>query len=210
MSRSCDAGWSRLWNKSKVITPERIRSLSKANELGSERDRARIGDKPQFIGVKLPRAKKPLFRYLIEEESVPQVKHEVLAAADSLTEKPTQLFLQILEYETGGGYQIQLPVATLGAFFGVGKGESKDVKFRFPSINEDVNVQLTHFGNNTHRVRLLPLREVPRPAIVVFEQGSEAGTYDCRVIGATKYARTLRDQCTEQTREGSRRWGLQQ
>jgi HKD family nuclease len=208
--RACDAGWNRLWKRSEVITSEQIRALRNANALGAERARARVGDKPLFLGVNLPRAKKPLFRHLIEDEPVPKVRHEVLAAADSLSEKPARLFLQILEHETGGGHQIQLPVATLGAFFGVGKDESKDVKFRFPSIDEDVNVQLTHFENHTYRVRLLPLKEVPRPAIVVFEQGAEPGTYDCRVVSPAQYPRTLRDRCTEQTREGSRRWGLQQ
>ena len=31
----------------------------------------------------------------------------------------------------GGGHQIQLPVATLGAFFGVGKGKTREAMFRF-------------------------------------------------------------------------------
>src|ERR1035441_2679804 len=208
--RSCDAGWKRLWKRSQDVTPEQIRALRNANALGAEHAKARGSGKSQFLDVRLPRAKKPLFRHLIEDEPARQVRHEVLAAADSLTEKPARLFLQILEHETGGGHQIQLPVATLGAFFGVGKDESKDVVFRFPSLSEEVAVKLTHFENHTYRVRLRPLKEIPRPAIVVFERGAEAGTYDCKVVTAAQYQRTLRLRCSEQTREDSRRWGLQQ
>jgi len=210
ISRSCDAGWKSLWKRSKDVTPEQIRALRNANALGAERQKTTDGSKPQFLAVQLPRAKKPLFRHLIEDEPARQVRHELLAAADSLTEKPARLFLQILEHETGGGHQIQLPVASLGAFFGVGKAESKDVTFRFPALNEDVAVKLTHFENHTYRVRLRPLKEIPRPAIVVFERTAEPGAYDCRVVPAAQYARTLRLRCSEQTREDSRLWGLQQ
>jgi HKD family nuclease len=210
MWQSCDAGWKRLWKRSQDITPEQIRELRKENALGAEHAKARGSGKAQFLYVRLPRANKPLFRHFIEDEPARQVRHEVLAAADSLTEKPARLFLQILEHETGGGHQIQLPVATLAAFFGVGKDESKGVVFRFPSLADQVSVKLTHFENDTYRVRLRPLKEIPRPAIVVFERSAEAGTYDCRVVPAAQYPRTLRVRCTEQTREGARRWGLQE
>lgn len=208
--RSCDAGWKRLWKRSQDVSPEQIRALRNANALGAERAKARRDDKLQFLDVRLPRAKKPLFRHLIEDEPARQVRYEVLAAADSLSEKPARLFLQILEHETGGGHQIQLPAATLGAFFGVGKDQSEDVVFRFPSLAEEVSVKLTHFENHTYRVRLRPLKEIPRPAIVVFERSAETGTYDCRVVPTAQYLRTLGLRCSEQTREGSRRWGLHQ
>ena len=207
--RSSDDAWKRLWKRSRDVTPEQIRALRNENALGAEREKLRGSSKPQFLSVRLRRAKKPLFRHLIEDEPARGVRHEVLAAADSLTEKPARLFLQILEHETGGGHQIQLPVATLGAFFGVGKAESKDVMFRFPALNEEVAVKLTHFENHTYRVRLRPLKEIPRPAIVVFERSLESGAYDCRVVPAAQYERTLRLRCSEQTREDSRHWGLQ-
>lgn len=210
MWRSCDAGWKRLWKRSKDITPEQIRTLHNTNALGAEQAKARGGGKEGFLDVRLPRAQKPLFRHIIEDEPARQVRHEVLAAADSLTEKPRRLFLQILEYETGGGHQIQLPVATLGAFFGVGKDESKDVVFRFSSLAEEVSVKLTHFENHTYRVRLRPLKDIARPAVVVFERSLAAGIYNCRVVPPAQYSRTLRLRCSEQTREDSRRWGLQQ
>jgi hypothetical protein len=53
------------------------------------------------------------------------------------------------------------------------------------------------------------LKEIPRPAIVVFERSLESGAYDCRVVPAAQYERTLRLRCSEQTREDSRHWGLQ-
>jgi len=118
-----------------------------------------------------------------------------------------------LKYETGGqgdgknrGYQIQLPVATLAAFFGVGQNESKEASFRFAT--DTVKVHLTHFGNNTHRVRLRPLQNIARPAIVVFERigGSK---YSCSIVPTKDYAKIVARKCREQTRTGARKWGLE-
>jgi hypothetical protein len=208
ISRSAESGWKGLWRKSEDVTRAQIKTLCDARALGAEGG-SRVRDGAKFLGIRLLRAKKPLFRYVIENEPDRQVKHELLAAADALTEKPKRLFLQILEHETGGGHQIQLPVATLGAFFGVGKDDSSEVVFRFPAAYEEVSVKLTNFENHTYRVRLRPLKEVPRPAIVVFERSAEVGTYDCRVVPPAQYPQTLRLRCSEQTRDGSRRWGLQ-
>ena len=69
-------------------------------------------------------------------------------------------------------------------------------------------VHLTHFGNNTHRVRLRPLRDIKRPAIVVFRR-SGANRYDCSVVPAKDYAKILAAKCTEQTRKGARLWGME-
>ena len=208
--RSCERWWKWLWTRSDEVTPRLIRKLREHNALGNEPARQKKPGHAEFISLKLQRAKKPLFQHLLDDEPERHIKHDFLADADTLTDKPGRLYLEILKHETGGGHQIQLPVATLGAFFGVGKGETKEATFRFPSAGESVQVNLTHFGNNTHRIRLRPLKEIPRPAIVVFERLSEPRAFDCRVVPPSQYQSTLRRKCPEQTREDSRHWGLDQ
>jgi HKD family nuclease len=210
VGRSCERWWKWLWAKSNDVTPKLIRALREDNALGKEPARQKKPGRTEFISLKLPRAKKPLFQYLLDDEATKHIKHDLLADADTLSEKPERLYLEILEHETGGGHQIQLPVATLGAFFGVGKGEEKDATFRFPRASESVHVNLTHFDNNTHRIRLLPLKDIPRPAIVVFERLSDPSTFDCRVVSPSQYQSTLQRKCPEQTRQGSRHWGFEQ
>ena len=208
--KSCQRWWRGLWNKSQEVTPSLIRSLCNKNALGRELGR-KGSDRPgEAIKLKITRPRKPLFRYLLEEDDLqPKLKHELLAAGDSLTEKPSSLYLEIL-HETGGGHQIQLPVATLGAFFGVGKGEAKDVTFHFPGEKENIQVSLTHFENHTHRVRLRPLKDVPRPGIVVFERTKQSSTYNCSILTPAQYQPMLRLKCPEQTRRDSRHWGLEE
>lgn len=207
--KSCQKWWKRLWKKSQAVTPALIRTLRDQNALGDERRGLRLAKNRQFLNTKLTRTRKPLFQYLLDENQPSALKHQLLAEADALTEKPRLLYLEILQHETGGGHQIQLPVASLGAFFGVGKGETKDVAFRFPT-GEASHVKLTHFGNNTHRVRLRPLKDVPRPAIVVFKRTARTSVFDCKIVPPSEYQSTVRLKCCEQTRQDSRRWGLAQ
>jgi hypothetical protein len=98
------------------------------------------------------------------------------------------------------------PVATLGPFFSVGLEQTKHVSFRFG--DEIFTVNMTHFENNTHRVRLRPLRDIERPAIVIFRRVGE-DEYHCSVADSRDYARLLAEKCSEQTRSGARRWGLE-
>lgn len=191
------------------ITPSLIRRLAKNARLSSERAPAEPAGRGATPWKKLkvrtpPKRRKPLFEKILTTSDA-ATKHEVLAEADSLSEKPRRLYLQIL-HETGGGQQVQLPVATLGVFFGVGKGQSKRVQFQFADKVTDVH--LTHFGNNTHRVRLRPLRAVSRPAIVVFSR-SAADRYRCTIVPKQSYSNVLSTKCPEQTRRGSRKWGLE-
>ena len=72
----------------------------------------------------------PFTSFVLSITSLPAGdKHRLLAQSDSLSIRPRRLYLQILQ-ETGGGHQVQLPVATLGSFFGVGKGQSWASKSR--------------------------------------------------------------------------------
>jgi hypothetical protein len=84
--------------------------------------------------------------------------------------------------------------------------ESREVTFHFP--DEDVTTHLTHFENNTHRVRLLPLRDIKRPAIVIFRRVGD-DEYNCSIVSLKNYAKVLASKCTEQVRKGARKWGLE-
>jgi len=200
--------WSHYLSEGKTITPKMIRAMNATGRFGTERSQFKSHEKINSLRLRLPRAKKPLFQHILDDVGSSSTRHDVLADGDALTEKPSRLYLEILQNETGGGHQIQLPVATLGTFFGVGTGQSKKVHFVFPTTSENVDVQLTHFENNTHRVRLRPLKDVPRPAIVVFERTQNSDHYDCRIVPPSRYASTLRQRCREQTRQDSRRWGF--
>jgi HKD family nuclease len=206
------SAWRAFRGASQKLTLDLVRDLKKRSDLADERDwgenKAKSG-KPRLAMRRRP-ATKPLFARVLD---VPQRarRAELLAKLDPITLRPKRLFLQILPNETGGsatriGYQIQLPTATLTAFFGVGANETREVTFRFGK--EIFTVHLTHFENNTHRVRLRPLQDVPRPCIVVFQRKDD-DDYKCVVVSSTKYARVLAQKCTEQTRAGARWWGIE-
>jgi HKD family nuclease len=207
-----DEAWDAFASLAQPLTLTKIRELKQANTSGSELDPDEAGpssDKP-FIKHTKVTAKKPLFLKILNVKQ-PAIRHALLADSDALTEKPKRLYLQILEYETGAqqtggaGYQVQLPVATLAAFFGVAPDQTQKASFHFGS--EVIEVSLTHFGNKTHRVRLKPIQNIPRPAIVIFERLSK-NAYKCSIVPPKKYAATLVAKCTEQTRAGARMWGL--
>jgi hypothetical protein len=200
--------WSRYSRGGKRITPKVIRRMAESGRFGVEGRTKDYSGKQRRLGLVLPKARKPLFKHILTEARDRDVSETILADGDTLTEKPRRLYLQILKNETGGGHQIQLPVATLGAFFGVGPNESKSVDFRFPQFSDAVSVELTHFENKTHRIRLRPLKKVARPAIVVFARTKKTNRYVCTVVPTNRYKTVLRNRCPNQTRKGSRYWGL--
>jgi len=201
--------WTGYRREAKPITSTLIHRLVRNQRLSSERQAVEAvppSPKRKRLGIRAPHARaKPLFLHLLKADVPAAVRHEILAEGEALSEKPRRLYLQVLG-ETGGGHQVQLPVATLGSFFGVGKGQSKPVSFQFDG--EEVNVHLTHFGNNTHRVRLRPLQGLPRPAILIFTR-MDSNRYRCTIVPPNRYGRTLEAKCPERTRRGSRRWGLE-
>ena len=200
-----EEAWQQYLKHSQRVDPSFIQGLAKERVLGGEgKAKGRPGES---VGLTLPRADKPLFAHILDGDATPKLKHETFSGTSTLSEKPKKLYLEILG-ETGGGHQVQLPVATLATFFGVGEGETRDVSFQFPG-EEEVNVQLTHFGNNTHRVRLRPIKSIPRPSVLVFERSDEGDDYRVRVVPQRSYRKTIRENCTEQTRAGSRRWGFE-
>jgi HKD family nuclease len=196
--------WDYCTSLGRPLSLARIKKLAVSAKLSKENSNNRR-DLPIFDIPDAPR-RKPLFKKILD---IPQrgKRNGILKNLDKLSRRPRRLFLQILGQETGGGDQIQLPVAALSTFFGVGSDEERAVHFEFEDWAAR-DVHLTHFGNNTHRIRLRPVLEVPRPAIIEFNRMS-SDSYACRIVREQDYAVTLAAKCDQQTRQGSRRWGLE-
>ena len=213
LEQGLDTTWDTLVKLAIPVTPKRVREIMRGENAGSEADQReslpKTAGKPHLkAGPKT--APKPLFKTVLKLKNA-STKSKILSKLDSISEKPTRLYLQIFATETGGsggnpGYQVQLPVATLGTYFGVGETQTKKVKFRFKS--ETVETNLTHFGNHTHRVRLKPILQIPRPSILVFERVGK-DVYEVRPVRPAHYAKSLATKCIQQSRTGSRRWGLE-
>lgn len=217
LGSSADKDFDKTWKSYRrlalPITAKRIRDLMRGERAGSEADKReglpKSSSKP-FLKSGVKAAPKPLFKKILNLSDYKK-KSVVLSNFDSLSQKPSRLYLQIFPYETGGsagnpGYQVQLPVATLATFFGVGEAETKLARFQFK--DEMIEAHLTHFKNNTHRVRLKPILQIPRPAILIFER-IEEGLYTVKAERTSRYQASLNTKCTQQSRTGSRRWGLE-
>lgn len=213
LEQNLDAVWDKLVHLALPVTPKRVRELMQGENAGSEADQREglpKGTGKPYLKTGPNTAPKPLFKKVLNLKS-PTKKAKILSKLDSISEKPARLYLQIFASETGGsagnpGYQVQLPVATLAAYFGVGETQTKKAEFRFK--NETVETNLTHFENHTHRVRLKPILQIPRPAILIFERVAE-DVYDVRPVRASRYSKALASKCTQQSRAGSRRWGFE-
>ena len=208
-----DEAWNTFLSLANPVTLDSIRLLKEQKKLGSELDKepGEGTSSIPFIKSGVKSARRPLFLKILDVKN-PNNKSALIANLDVVTEKPKRLYLQILKYETGGtkaggnaGYQVQLPVLTLSAFFGIAPDQTQHVSFRFGS--EVVHVSLTHFPNNTHRVRLKPIQNIPRPAIVIFERRSDH-EYDCSIVPTGRYLSVLAARCNQQTRTGARKWGI--
>jgi len=208
-----DAMWDKLVQLALPVTPERVREIMKGEDAGSEADQRESlpkGTNKPYLKAGPRTAPKPLFKKVLKLRNAAK-KSSILSKLDSISQKPSRLYLQIFVTETGGsagnpGYQVQLPVATLGAYFGVGETQTKEAEFRFKEST--VKTKLTHFDNHTHRVRLKPILQIPRPAILVFERVAE-DIYEVRPVPPARYAKSMTSKCTQQSRAGSRRWGLE-
>jgi HKD family nuclease len=210
--KSLENCWDGISASAIEIDLDRVRKLAVKKELGSEEDEepeAKGKVAKPAIGVDVKLAKKPLFEKILDVEQTAK-KAKLLTSLDPLTDKPRFLYLEIFETETGGsggnkGYQVQLPAATLPAYFGLGPYEDKLATFHFSG--EDIEAHFTHFYNNTHRVRLRPILDVERPAVLRFERIA-ANEYSCKIYPKNDHAAVLAAKCDQQTRAGARRWGI--
>ncbi|MCH8616351.1 phospholipase D family protein [Sphingomonas sp. SM33] len=205
--------WIEAKKTAKAVSLAEIRRLASSAGAGSER-RDEVGGakkgKP-YLTTGVRTAPKPLFAQILNLPNFSNDKKlKLLAEMDALSDKPTHLYLQIFARETGGskgksGTAVQLPVGTLGAYFGLRDDEERMVTFRFPS--EEIASRITHFSNSTHQVRLSPIMTVNRPAILHLERAGE-DLYSARFVPASAYNGTLESKCPNQTRKGARRWGV--
>lgn len=212
-ANNLDGVWKCLKEKSDLVTLDKIRELKKLNELSSENFAESIittGAPKPYLNINLSMHPKPLFSKILDLKK-PVLKSKILSSFDPLTDRPKNLYLEIFETETGGqgsqkGYQVQLPSATLAAYFGVAPSEERIAVFHFGK--ERIETPFTHFSNNTHRVRLRPILDAHRPAVLTFERIGD-DEYKCSITSHKNYAATLSSKCNEQTRSGARRWGME-
>lgn len=207
--------FARLWNWVQTtaveVTAKEVERLARSKGAGRERESEVPNSGKPYLKVPAKLAPKPLFAKVLSLPGTSgQIKGKLLGGMGSLTERPKHLYLQIFERETGGqkgkpGSAIQLPTATLGAYFGLGSGESRAMTFEFPG--ETVITNVIHNSNSTHQVRLDPIFSVTRPAIIHFERTAK-DVFKTRFVPPNIYDATLSSRCTQQTRTGSRRWGM--
>ncbi|HEX8151204.1 MAG TPA: phospholipase D family protein [Pyrinomonadaceae bacterium] len=118
-----------------------------------------------------------------------------------------KLYLEILS-ETREGNQVQLPRAVVTSYFRGSLTRPKHLRLSVDGAPYR-EVSIAHFANNTHRISINELTGVPRPAMAVFTRDAGAlNSYTCEILTGRGYDAAL-TRCTEQTRAGSRRWGVE-
>lgn len=122
------------------------------------------------------------------------------------------LIIEVMPRETGGeGRQLQLPVRTASAFFGVkGVGSSNIIALREKGGTFARQLTITVFENNTVRIVINNLEYRDRPCVLVFRKlGNKRFDYEIvpESVFPNRY-KSLLALCTNQTRRGSRRWGI--
>jgi HKD family nuclease len=203
--------WRWLRTTAVEVTAEEVERLARSKGAGREREPEVSKSGKPYLKVPAKLAPKPLFAKVMGLPGASgQIKGKLLGGMGSLTDRPKHLYLQIFERETGGhkgkpGSAIQLPTATLGAYFGLSSGESRAMTFEF--LGETVITNVIHNSNSTHQVRLDPIFSVTRPAIIHFERTAH-DVFKTRFVPPNMYEATLISRCTQQTRTGSRRWGM--
>ncbi|MBY3529456.1 hypothetical protein HFN72_26370 [Rhizobium laguerreae] len=214
LAKELDGFWSKAQAQAKIVTADEIRRLATSAGAGLEKRDEAGGAKAAkpAARVKAKSAPKPLFEKILNLPLAQKAKKvRLLETMDALTEPPRHLYLQIFKRETGGqkgkpGSAVQLPSATLAAYFGLGKGETRTVTFQFK--DEEVKTRVIHNTNHTHQVRLNPIFSVERPAILHFERlGTDI--YSAIFVPKKKYASILESKCTEQRSVRARRWGME-
>jgi len=119
------------------------------------------------------------------------------------------LVLEIMEKETRGGNQIQVPKKATKDFFGLEDvGDQKEIRLRRKDEQETRRLVMTVFNNNTVRLSVNELEYRDRPCVIVFhKEKGDIVSFEIvpESIFPSRY-RTLIAMCTQQTRDGSRRW----
>ncbi|UCI08027.1 phospholipase D family protein [Mesorhizobium sp. B1-1-8] len=211
--KAFDAYWNTIKKQATAVGINDVLRISKLpGSAAEDRSPARLlkSGKP-FLSAGAKPQPRPLFEKILNLPKQSQGKKDgFLSAFSAISAKPKHLYLQILARETGGqqgkpGSAVQLPVATLGAYFGVAQTEERAIRLDFPG--EQLVTNITHFSNNTHQVRIQPILSITRPAILHLTRKAD-NVYDAKFISPAKYETILADRCVHQSRKNARRWGF--
>lgn len=210
--QSLDQYWKDVKNKAASVTVAHVLRLSKT--LGAAAEKSSVvtpkAGKP-YLPVGTKPQPRPLFEKILGLTKPTQIaKDKLLAKFSAISERPNNLYIQILARETGGqkgnpGSAVQLPVATLGAFFGVAREEDRKIHLQFPGGGIDTNI--THFSNNTHQLRIQPILSISRPAVLHLQRLAP-DFYKAQFIQPASYKKMLAKHCLYQSRKNSRLWGF--
>lgn len=211
--KALETYWQAIRKQAKAVTLNHVLRIS--NSLGTASENSVNTKTPKSEKPYLPKGTKPRPRPLFEKilglgKPSQTKKDQLLSEFSAISERPKHLYLEILARETGGqngksGSAVQLPVATLGAYFGVARSEGRAISLLFPSGPLDTTI--THFSNSTHQVRINTILKIQRPAILKLTR-KKTDVYIAEFVAPKDYAKVLKTKCVNQSRKGSRRWGL--
>jgi HKD family nuclease len=211
--KALEAYWGAIRKKAKTVALDHVLRISKSPGTASEdRGLAKLlkPGKPYLPATTKPQPR-PLFEKILGLSKPSQMKKDkLLSEFSAISDRPKHLYLQILARETGGqqgksGSAVQLPVATLGAYFGVARSEERAIRLVF--LNGPLDTNITHFSNNTHQVRIQPILSIPRPAVLHLTR-EKNDIYKAHFVPPNDYEKVLGAKCTHQSRKNSRRWGF--
>lgn len=122
------------------------------------------------------------------------------------------LVVEVMPLETGtDGTQIQIPKGSSTQYFGLGKtiGASKTIVLKSKRTGETKHLSMTMYSNQTTRLSISELDYRDRPCLVIFTKKNKHYEYDIisKSTAPSLYMALLK-QCLNQTRSGSRRWGI--
>jgi hypothetical protein len=132
------------------------------------------------------------------------------AARSAGLPSPKVAVLEVMPRETGtGGSQLQIPKEIAMALFNLPPGGQRQVVLRDANTGVQTTLTLTDYGNNTRRLSIHRLTQVPRPRIIWFRRIDGVFEFDIvsRVSDPTEFDRLLA-LCPFQTTSRSKRWGM--
>ena len=210
--KTLNAYWKNIKSQALSVSVEHVLRMSKSVGVAVEkRPAVSLKAGKPYLPARTKPELRPLFEKILSLPKPTQAKKDkLLSEFSAISERPENLYIQILARETGGqrgnsGSAVQLPVATLGAYFGVAREEDRTIRLEFPDGGFDTNI--THFSNNTHQVRIQPILSISRPAVLHLQRIA-LNVYKAEFVQPASYEETLATHCPYQSRKNSRLWGF--
>lgn len=123
------------------------------------------------------------------------------------------LVVEVMPRETGlDGKQLQLPIAAATTFFLLPDAVGSSRQVTLTPVGNDYarTLTMTIFKNNTTRLSINELDYRDRPCVIIFRRLGRA-EFSFEIVRRSIYPdryRNLLERCNQQTRSGSRRWGV--